>query len=367
MSWNGVWQELASPRFCGMDNLNDSRWRAVESREVSTANVFVYGVSSTGVYCKPGCGSRTPLRQNVEFFATPSDAADAGYRACRRCKPDQSLVADPSLTAVASLCRRIEQTDLVDVGAFAAEFGYSEGHLRRRFSEVVGVSVSNYVRAQQVDRVRSKLQSNVPVTQALHEAGYGSSRAFYEHGAPRLGMAPRAYRAGGLGIRIGFTFLVTPIGVILAASTARGVCAVRIGIDELTLEKELVAEFPHAVLERDDEGLAELARILAGAVRGEAEAALLPLDLEGTAFQMRVWEALRGVSSGSTLTYSQVAERIGAPRAARAVGSACAANPVALVVPCHRIVRHDGSLGGYRWGLEVKASLLEVESGGQYP
>jgi AraC family transcriptional regulator of adaptative response/methylated-DNA-[protein]-cysteine methyltransferase len=349
-----------------MDTLNDTRWRAVENRDTSVADVFVYGVSSTGVYCRPGCGSRKPLRRNVEFFATPGDAADAGYRACRRCRPDLEHRVDPSLGAVVSLCRRLEQSD-VDVGAFAADVGYSEGHLRRRFSEVVGVPVTSYARAQHALRLRRTLKENVPVTRAAYEAGYGSSRALYEHGAARLGMTPAAYRAGGTGERIVYTSLSTPIGVVLAASTNRGVCAVRIGSDEVTLEKELVQKFPNAVLQRDDEGLADLAGVLAAVVRGQGDATLLPLDIEGTAFQMRVWEALRQVPSGSTLTYSQLAERIGASRAVRAVGSACAANPVALVVPCHRIVRRDGTLGGYRWGIDVKEFLLEVESVHRHP
>jgi AraC family transcriptional regulator of adaptative response/methylated-DNA-[protein]-cysteine methyltransferase len=345
-----------------VDILNETRWHAVETRDASAAGVFVYAVSSTGIYCRPGCSSRRPLRRNVEYFATPSDATEAGYRACRRCRPDEDHVKDPALASVVALCRRLEDSDTaVDVGEFAEQCGYSERHLRRRFTEVVGVSVASYARAQQAERVRKALRSKVPVTQAIYEAGYGSSRAFYEHGAPRLGMAPGTYRAGGRGERIGFTSLSTPIGLIVVASTARGVCAVRIGSDEAALEKELAGEFPNAVLERDDEGLAGVVKVLAGAVRGEAEAASLPLDLEGTAFQMRVWEALRAVPSGTTLTYSQVASRIGAPRAVRAVGSACGANPAALVVPCHRIVRRDGSLGGYRWGLEVKEALLEAE------
>lgn len=362
MSGSGGRPALTSRRLRVVDNLNESRWRAVESRDASTAGVFVYAVSSTGIYCRPGCSSRKPLRRNVEYFATPSDAADAGYRACRRCRPDDAHVTDPALASVVSLCRRLEHADTtVDVGEFAAQCGYSERHLRRRFSEVVGVPVASYARAQQAERVRRALRSKVPVTQAIYEAGYGSSRAFYEHGAPRLGMTPGTYRAGGRGERISFSSLSTPIGLILVARTARGVCAVRIGTDEAALEKELADELPNAVLERDDEGLAEVVGVLAGAVRGKAEAATLPLDLEGTAFQMRVWEVLRGVPSGTTLTYSQVASRIGSPRAVRAVGSACAANPAALVVPCHRIVRRDGSLGGYRWGLEVKEALLEAE------
>lgn len=357
-----------SRRLLVVDNLDDRRWHTVQTRDARASDIFVYGVSTTSIFCRPGCASRQPLRQNVEFFATPIEALDAGYRACLRCRPDQTQVTDPSLVAVIALCRLLERADdRVDVSAFAAEFGYSERHLRRRFSEVLGISIASYVRSQHVDRVRRMLRTRVPVTQAIYEAGFGSNRAFYEHAAPRLGMSPGTYQAGAAGERISFTSLSTPMGVIVAACTERGVCAVRIGPDESVLHEELAAEFPHAILERDDVGLLELARCLAGAVRGESDATRLPLDLAGTAFQMRVWEALRDVPSGSTLTYSQLAARIGAPRAARAVGSACAANPTALVVPCHRVVRRDGSLGGYRWGLELKERLLEVEGGRRHP
>jgi AraC family transcriptional regulator of adaptative response/methylated-DNA-[protein]-cysteine methyltransferase len=200
------------------------------------------------------------------------------------------------------------------------------------------------------------------VTQAIVDAGYGSSRAFYEDAAPRLGMTPSTYQRGASGERIAYTSLLTPLGVILAASTSRGVCAVRIGNDEAALVKELSQEFPRAMIERDDEGLFEVAQVLAGAVHGGSAATALPTDLVGTAFQMRVWEVLRDVPAGTTLSYSQVAQRLGTPRAARAVGSACAANPAALVIPCHRVVRSDGSLGGYRWGLDVKSALLDVEA-----
>ena len=368
MSKNGKRQGNASRRLRVMKNLDESRWRAVESRDADVADVFVYAVTSTGVFCKPGCSSRRPLRRNVEYFATPSDAAIAGYRACRRCRPDESHVIDPSLASVILLCRRLEEFGtVVDVKAFAAQCGYSERHLRRRFTEVVGVPVASYARSQRAERARRALHSGVPVTEAIYGAGYGSSRAFYEHAAPRLGMAPGKYKAGGQGERIAFTVIATSIGLVLAASTNRGVCSVRIGTDEDALKDELAAEFPHAKLERDDDGLAELARTLQGAVRGEVEAASLPVDLEGTAFQMRVWDALRTVPSGTTLTYSQLASKIGAPRSVRAVGSACAANPVALAVPCHRIVRLDGSLGGYRWGHGVKEALLEVEGAHQHP
>ena len=331
------------------------------SRDASVTGAFVYAVSTTGVYCLAHCASRRPLRRNVEFFNTASDASRAGFRACRRCRPDEQRTLEPSVAAVIDLCRRLEDGAAVDVAAFARETGYSERHLRRRFSVLIGVSVSNYARAQRAARVRETLKTTASVTEAIYQAGYGSSRAFYEHAAPRLGMSPSAFQSGGAGERITYTSRRTALGVVLAARTARGVCAVRIGRDEGDLEAELAAEFPRAHLERDDAALRELSRVLETATRGR-EFAALPLDLVGTAFQMRVWQELVNIPLGTTTTYAQVAERIGAPRAVRAVGSACGANPAALLVPCHRVVRSDGSLGGYRWGLDVKAALLELEA-----
>lgn len=345
-----------------VDDVDEHWWRALSARDASYAGLFFYAVSSTGVYCRAGCSSRTPLRRHVVFFATATDAAGAGFRACRRCRPDQAPTPDPTVAAVVALCRQLERCDgVVDVVSFARTVGYSERHLRRRFSALVGVGVSGYARALRADRVRAALAQGASVTTAIYEAGYASSRAFYEHGAPRLGMTASAFRSGGRGERIGFTTVRTTLGVVLAARTVRGVCAVRIGDDEGQLEKELAEEFPRATVVRDDEGLAEVVEILSDAVRGE-EFSPLPLDLAGTAFQRRVWQALLSILRGSTLSYSGVAERIGEPRAVRAVASACAANPAALFVPCHRVVRRDGSLGGYRWGLERKRALLDVES-----
>ena len=249
----------------------------------------------------------------------------------------------------------------------AGGLGWSERHLRRRFSEVVGVPVGSYLRAQQAERVRAALRAGMPVTDAAFEAGYGSSRAFYEHGAARLGMTPARYRSGGAGERIGYTSMVTPIGVVVAASTARGVCAVRVGSNEAALVAEIAAEFPEALVERDDDGLGDIAVVLAGAVRGDDDATVLPVDLQGTAFQVRVWEALRAIPAGVTRSYADVAAGIGAPRAVRAVAGACAANPAALAVPCHRVVRQDGSLGGYRWGIATKRALLVAEAASRIP
>jgi AraC family transcriptional regulator of adaptative response/methylated-DNA-[protein]-cysteine methyltransferase len=349
-----------------MENLDDVRWDAVQSRDERAGGVFVYAVRTTRVFCRPGCGARKPLRRNVEFFATAAQATDAGYRACRRCQPDQEHPVDTAISAVITLCRELEgRESRLDVAALASRLGYSERHLRRRFGEVVGVSIGEYARAQQAERARHALRSGRNVTEAALDAGFGSSRAFYEHGASRLGMTPGRYRDGGRGERIGYTSLSTPVGVVVAASTVTGVCSITIGLDESHLTKELASEFPNAVLERDDEGLSMVAEILASAVRGEGDPTVLPLDLQGTAFQIRVWEALRTIPSGQTRSYSDVATLIGAPGAVRAVGSACAANPAALGVPCHRVVRRDGSLGGYRWGLDTKEALLRAEAARQ--
>jgi AraC family transcriptional regulator of adaptative response/methylated-DNA-[protein]-cysteine methyltransferase len=345
-----------------MQELDEVRWRAVQARDATMVGCFVYAVTSTKVFCRPDCGSRRALRRNVEFFSTPGGARAAGYRACRRCHPDDVLVSDPSVEAVIETCRRIERDDLAsDLASIATELGYSERHLRRRFHEVIGVSASAYARAQKAERIRRRLRDGASVTDAVIDAGYGSMRAFYEHGATQLGMAPARYRDGGRGERITFTSIETALGWVVAARTAKGVCAVRVGTDEAALVSELVGEFPCALVERNDQGLADVASVLAGAVRGERDATELPVDLAGTAFQLRVWEALRAIPIGETRTYSQVAAEVGAPRAVRAVASACAANEVALTVPCHRVVRKDGSIGGYRWGVTVKERLLEAE------
>lgn len=346
-----------------MNNLDDARWRTIETRDTQHSGVFLYAVRTTGVYCRPGCASRLPLRANVEFFVSPLEAEAAGYRSCRRCQPDTATVIDPSIRSVVALCRRLETSnDAIDVASFASEQGYSERHLRRRFAEAVGVSIGSYQRTVRANRVRAALKSGAGVLDAALEAGYGSNRAFYEHGAPRLGMAPGRYRDGARGEHIRYTSLESPVGVIIAARTNAGVCSVQLGDDETELVERLVAEFPHATIERDDEGLAEVASVLAGAIRGDRDPTVLPLDLEGTAFQIRVWEALRKIPSGRTYSYSQVAEQIGQARAVRAVASAIAANPAALVVPCHRVIRSDGSMGGYRWGVSTKEALLVNEA-----
>jgi AraC family transcriptional regulator, regulatory protein of adaptative response / methylated-DNA-[protein]-cysteine methyltransferase len=345
-----------------MEELNEVRWNAVQSRDAAMADCFIYAVTTTGVYCRPGCGARRPLRANVEFFSTNDKARAAGYRACMRCRPDEARRVDPTTEAVIATCREIERTrGGFDVANFASQLGYSEGHLRRRFRVVVGVSLASYVREHQLGRVRGTLRDAASVTEAIFESGYNSVSAFYERDAPRLGMTPARYRDGARDEEIRYTTIETPLGVVLAASTERGICVIRVGRDETLLVKEVIAEFPRARINRDDDGLREVAIVLASAVRGESDAGVLPLDLQGTAFQIRVWESLRAIPVGETRTYSDVAQQIGSPRAVRAVASACAANPAALAIPCHRVVRRDGSLGGYRWGLDVKEALLLAE------
>jgi len=344
-----------------VEDLDDVRWRAVETRDAHHDGVFFYAVRSTGVYCRPGCGSRRPLRANVEYFASALVAESRGYRSCRRCRPDAVELTDPTLSAVVDVCRRLEVDGDVSVATLASAVGYSERHLRRTFNEFVGVTIGAYRRTLRGERTRLALREATGVTEAAMEVGYGSMRAFYEHGSRQLGMAPHRYRDGGRGETIRYTSVETPLGVVVAAATERGVCSIQLGSDESVMTAALVEEFPHALIERDDESLEELAVVLAGAVRCEPGAMRLPLDVEGTAFQIRVWEALRSIPVGETLTYAQVAAAIGAPRAVRAVGSACGANAVALAVPCHRVVRSDGSLGGYRWGVEKKSALLRAE------
>ncbi|HWD95064.1 MAG TPA: bifunctional DNA-binding transcriptional regulator/O6-methylguanine-DNA methyltransferase Ada [Acidimicrobiales bacterium] len=344
-----------------MQELDEVRWRAVELRDASMSGCFVYAVTSTKVFCRPNCGSRRALRRNVEFFATPVDAVEAGYRACRRCRPEEPRDSDPSVAAVVETCRRLERANETSLAEIAADLGYSERHLRRRFHDIIGVSASVYARSYKAERVRARLREGAPVTSAVFDAGYGSTRAFYEHSAPTLGMAPNRYRKGGMGEQITFTTAESPLGWVVVARTPRGVCSIRVGNDEDALVRELTKEFSKARIERDDKGLIDVVAVLAGALKGECDATELPLDIAGTAFQLRVWDALRAIPLGETRTYSQIAQQIGAPRAVRAVASACAANEAALAIPCHRVVRKDGSMGGYRWGVEVKEQILDAE------
>jgi AraC family transcriptional regulator, regulatory protein of adaptative response / methylated-DNA-[protein]-cysteine methyltransferase len=339
----------------------ETAWEAVLGRDARLDGRLVYAVRTTGVYCRPSCPSRRPRRENVLFFAAPSDAETAGFRACARCGPASGAGLDAVRRAAAYLERHLDER--ITLRDLAAAVGLSPFHLQRSFRRVYGVSPKAFQDGRRLGRFRARVRAGDPVGVATYEAGFGSSRGLYDVARARLGMTPGAYRRGGAGETIRFTVVPSDLGRVLVAATDRGVCSVALGDDAEPLEAALRGEFPGAAIVRDDAALAALVDEVGRAAAGEAGRAALPLDLRGTAFQLRVWDALRAVPRGRTRTYSELAAAIGAPRAVRAVARACASNPVALVVPCHRIVRGDGGMGGYRWGLDRKRALLERERG----
>jgi AraC family transcriptional regulator of adaptative response/methylated-DNA-[protein]-cysteine methyltransferase len=353
-----------------VNSLNEERyWQAILGREAGFDGAFVYGVRSTGVYCRPGCPSRRPRRDQVVFFAQPSAAEQAGFRACRRCGPAAraALAADDGDAARADLvrqaCRIIAEaadqpTTLSELGA---RIGVSAYHLQRTFKHVMGISPRQYADALRVERLKARLKEGDNVTTALYEAGYGSSSRLYEQARDQLGMTPATYGRGGLGARIAYTTARTPLGRLLVAATEQGICFVSLGDDLTSLEGALSAEFPAAAIRRDDAVLGAWVEAIVHYLSGVSQQLDLPLDVCATAFQRRVWEALRAIPYGETRSYRQIAAAIGQPTAARAVARACATNPAALVVPCHRVVGEGGDLRGYRWGVERKRALLEQE------
>lgn len=335
-------------------------WRAVERRDEAFDGRFVFAVTSTRIYCRPSCPARRPRRERVRFFRDPRAAEGAGFRACRRCRPGE----------VPAATRRLEQArdyleqhpdERVTLARLAEVVGGSAHHLQRAFKVRFGMSPREYVAARRLQRLRGSLASGDDVATAAYAAGYGSSRGMYEGARRGLGMPPATYRRGGRGVHIRYALAETSLGRVLLAATERGVCAVRFGGSDEEVERELRGDFPEATLERDDSALRDwMERVRAMAEQGTAPAPL-PLDLQITAFQRRVFDELRRIPRGSTRSYSEVARSLGRPGAARAVGRACASNPVALLVPCHRVVAADGSLGGYRWGTARKQQLLDAE------
>jgi AraC family transcriptional regulator of adaptative response/methylated-DNA-[protein]-cysteine methyltransferase len=340
-------------------------WRAVLDRDAGRDGTFVYAVRSTGVYCRPSCPARQPRRVQVVFYPLPEVARACGYRPCKRCRPDQGGGGDPQVEVVRRACRLLEAhaegpLSLAELGADA---GLSPAHLQRVFKRVTGISPRQYADACRLGRLKARLKEKKTVTTALHEAGYGSSSRLYERAAEQMGMTPATYRRGGREVAIAYTVADCPLGRLLLAGTDKGVCAVYLGDAGDALAEELRREFPAAELRRDDEALAAWAEAVCVYLRGQQPHLELPLDVRATAFQWRVWQELRKIPAGSTRTYRQVAEALGMPSAARAVARACATNPVSVVVPCHRVVRGDGGLGGYRWGPHRKQALLDREKG----
>ena len=342
---------------------DDALWAAVLDHDATADGTFLYGVMTTGVYCRPSCPSRRPLRANVRFFADAAGAQAAGLRACKRCRPDEVSIAGRHANAVARACALIaasEEPPSLDDLAEAA--GLSRFHFHRVFKALTGVTPKAYGEAHRAERLRGELDDGASVTEAIYGAGFGSNGRFYAVSNDRLGMKPSAYRKGGAGAEIRFAVGQTSLGAILVAATNKGVCAIQFGEDPDALVRGLQDRFPKAELIGADAEFEALVARVVGAVEGAADAGDLPLDIQGTAFQERVWRALRDIPKGSTASYADIAATIGAPKAVRAVAQACAANPTAVVIPCHRVVRSDGALSGYRWGVERKRALLQREA-----
>jgi len=344
----------------------DATWRAIETRDARADGRFVYGVSSTRIFCRPTCPSRRPRRDRVRLFRTAVDAEASGFRACLRCRPTGAPAPSATARAVDRTRRLIDahvdadRDGRLTLAALSTASGISPFHLQRAFVRTFGASPKRYADERRAARLRARLKEGVPVTTATYEVGYGSSRAVYEQAGRHLGMTPGAYRRGGAGERIRAVVAPTPFGQLLVAATDRGVCRIMLGDDPTTLQTDLAAEFPHAELAPPDATLrAHLAAIREQLASADGEGP--PIDVAGTAFEQQVWRALRAIPYGEVRSYQEVAQAIGRPTSARAVANACGANPVALVVPCHRVVRADGTPGGYRWGVERKAALLAHE------
>jgi AraC family transcriptional regulator of adaptative response/methylated-DNA-[protein]-cysteine methyltransferase len=340
----------------------DIRWKALAGRESSADGTFIYGVTSTGIYCRPSCPSRRPRADRVKFFDTTIEARQAGFRPCKRCRPDTIGLTQPGVEAVrrASAYLAIHADRPITLGQLARVAAMSPDHLQRRFKAIVGVSPREYQAAVRAVRLRASLRDGRDVTTAIYEAGYGSPSRVYE-ASPTGGMSPSNYRRGGAGMQIGYSAVPSPVGQVLVAATEHGVCSVKLGDNVAALVRDLRAEYPAAAIEPERKPRNEWVKAIAQHLNGASVSVDLPIDVQATAFQWKVWRALQQIPYGETRAYADVARAIGKPRAVRAVARACAANPVCLVVPCHRVVRTGGEIGGYRWGVKRKEQLLSTE------
>ncbi len=340
----------------------DPRWAAIVSRDAEADGRFFYSVRTTGVYCRPSCGARRPRPENVEFHDSGADAQAAGFRACKRCDPHGPTGAERRGAIVEDLCRLIERSEEVpSLQQLAEHAGLSPSYTHRMFKAVTGVTPRGYATANRARRLRRELSGDTSITTAIYAAGYNSSARFYEKSGDLLGMTPTEFRRGAAQLPIRFAVGESSLGSVLVAATARGVCAILLGDDPQELVHDLERQFPRTELVGADSGFEELVAKVVGLIENPTASTRLPLDIRGTVFQQRVWEALRKVPAGTTVTYSELARIIGAPRAARAVARACASNSLAVAIPCHRVVRADGALSGYRWGVERKSELLDRE------
>ena len=342
---------------------DEERWQAVKRRDSAFDGKFLFAVRTTGIYCRPSCASRPAKRENVSFFETGAYAEKAGYRACKRCRPDKLGAPDPQMEAVKRACERIEQAEEAPkLADLAASVGLSPYHFHRVFKAITGVTPKAYAAQMRAGRAADGLRTAGTVTEAIYDAGFNSSSRFYESTEARLGMTPSAVRRGGAGARIRFAVGEASLGAVLVAATDKGVCAILLGDDPEALVRELQDRFPRAELEGGDPAFERMVAQVVGLVEAPGQRLDLPLDIRGTAFQQRVWAALSAIPAGQTATYAEIARAIGQPKAVRAVAQACGANPLAVAIPCHRVVRSDGDLSGYRWGVERKRKLIDREA-----
>lgn len=351
----------ASPRSAV--HSSDPRWAKVQARDARADGEFFYSVETTGVYCRPSCAARTPRPENVAFHLTTQAAEKAGFRPCKRCKPGQPSLHETQAELISELCRFMDRVQTVPSLAELAERARcSPYHLHRVFKAVTGLTPRAYASERRAARVRAQLERGSSVTEALHEAGFSSSGRFYERADQALGMTPSAYRAGGELETITFAQGRCSLGAVLVAASTRGVCAILLGDDAPTLLADLRQRFPRARLAAGGAPFESLVTDVVALVEAPQHECELTLDVRGSVFQARVWQALRQIPVGETRSYRELAQQIGAPRAVRAVASACAANALAVLIPCHRVVRGDGALAGYRWGVDRKRELLEREA-----
>lgn len=343
--------------------LSDPRWPSIVARDTAADGKFYYAVVTTGVYCRPSCAARLARPENVLYFDSGQAAEKAGYRPCKRCKPSQTSIAEDNAKRIAKACRLIEKSEEVSsLARLAKHAGMSAYHFHRTFKAITGVTPNDYAAAHRSQRLRSSLEKSGTVTDAIYEAGFNSSGRFYESTNTVLGMTPSQFRAGGADTEIFFAIAECSLGSILVAQSKKGVCSILIGDDPIALARDLQDQFPKATLVGAEPGYEDMVAKVVGLIEHPEIGLDLPLDIRGTAFQQRVWKALQQIPPGTTATYSDIAKRIGMPKAVRAVAQACASNVLAVAIPCHRVIRTDGSLSGYRWGVERKSALLEREA-----
>jgi len=346
----------------------DQCWTAVESRDAGADGRFFYGVRTTGVYCRPGCASRRPLRTNTVFFETPVAAETAGFRPCKRCRPTDGSTASRHIAAIEKACALLRASETMPkLAELADAAGISRFHFHRVFKQITGVTPRDYARTWRLGRLGERLEAGQPIAEAIYESGYGSSSRAYEAAQAGLGMTPAARRRGGGGETIRFVTVETPLGWALVAATVRGICMTALADDRDDLVAALRQRFPAAEIIAEEAGLRQWADRIVRFITAPDRTLDLPLDIRGTAFQARVWRALQKIPLGQTASYTEIAAALGQPKAVRAVAQACAANKLALLVPCHRVIRADGELGGYRWGVERKRALLARERAAAAP